>query len=154
MLKTTTKWKKLNTWWSWAHNPQTFWRLRINNVNCSVTTPSNNQRTVHEQITYPVMLLPPLAFKNAFLKSFGEFGVLRGMSHPFLLAWPCNKLFSAPNSNVLLFGLTVHQAHELGVGNRTTAVFRRSWSICFQEGFFMCPLAGGLSSLSCRPLYV
>ena len=27
--KTTTKWKKLTTWQSWAHSPQIFWHLKI-----------------------------------------------------------------------------------------------------------------------------
>ena len=31
MLKATTKWKKLTTWW--APSPQTYWHLRIANVN-------------------------------------------------------------------------------------------------------------------------
>ena len=30
--KTTTKWEKLTTWWSWAHRPQTYQGLRIDNV--------------------------------------------------------------------------------------------------------------------------
>ena len=34
-------------------SPQTFWRLRIDNVNCPVTSTSINERIVHELITYP-----------------------------------------------------------------------------------------------------
>ena len=32
-VKTPTKWKKLITWWPWAHRPQTYWHLRIDDVN-------------------------------------------------------------------------------------------------------------------------
>ena len=38
------------------------------------------------------------------------------MSHPVLLAWPCNKL-----PNLWSFNLTVHQAHKLGFDNGCTA---------------------------------
>lgn len=40
---------------------------------------------------------PNVAFKNPFLKAIGEF---KSFEHemPILLASPCNKLFSAPNS--------------------------------------------------------
>ena len=31
--KASTKWKKLTAWWPWARSPQTYWSLRINNVN-------------------------------------------------------------------------------------------------------------------------
>ena len=41
--KTTTKWKKLTTWRSWALSPQTFGHLTINNVNCLVTSPSTRE---------------------------------------------------------------------------------------------------------------
>ena len=33
---------------------------------------------------------------------------------PILLAWPCNNHFSAPNSDVLVCLVSLHQAHELG----------------------------------------
>ena len=39
--------------------------------------------------------------KHFFLKAFGEFeGFER--EPPILLAWPCNKLFSAPDSDILV----------------------------------------------------
>ena len=34
--KPSTKWKKLTTWWPWAHSPQTYWSLRIVNP-CDTT---------------------------------------------------------------------------------------------------------------------
>ena len=37
-----------------------------------------------------------------------------------ILAWQCNKPFSAPDSDLIFFGLTVHQTHEL----RSTPVVR------------------------------
>ena len=39
-----------------------------------VTSPSTNQRIVHELITYPRTPVPHLAFKNAFLKPLGSSG--------------------------------------------------------------------------------
>ena len=106
MLKTTTKWKKLTTWWSWACSPQTYWCLRIDNVNRPVTSTSTNQRIVHVLITYPATPLPYLAFKNALLKPFSGLGFW-GAWATCLLAWSYNKPFSAPNSDIsVLFGLT------------------------------------------------
>ena len=77
MLKTTTKGKKLTTWWPWAWSPQTYWCLRIDNVKPCDTIlllPSTNQRIVHKLITYPATPLPHLAFKNALLTPIGELG--------------------------------------------------------------------------------
>ena len=56
------------------------------------------------------------------------------MSHR-LLAWPCNKPFSAPSSDVsVLLGLAVRQAHRLAFGNnpslledKLTVSQSRSW---------------------------
>jgi len=36
--KSTTKWKKLTTWWSWTHSSQTFWSLKIDNSTLCDTT--------------------------------------------------------------------------------------------------------------------
>ena len=107
----------LTSWWPWAYSSQVPWSLRIDNVNpCDTVLLPHHQpikRIVHELITYPVTPLRYLAFKNTFLKSFGDFGVLEAWAIHFL-AWPYNKPCSAPNSDIsLLFGLTVHQAHEL-----------------------------------------
>ena len=97
-------------------SPQTYRRLRMDNVNPCDTAPSINQRIMHKLITHPETPFPHLAFKNALLKPSGEFGVL-GARAIRLLAWPLNKPFSAPNSDVLvLFGLTVRGAHELVLG--------------------------------------
>ena len=68
-----------------------------------------------QQVTTP---FPHLAFKDASLKPFREFGGFLGHEPPVLLARPCNKPFSAPNADVsVLFGLTVRQAHGLAFGN-------------------------------------
>ena len=55
--KIPTKWKKLTTWGPWADSPQTYWSLRTDSVNHAVTTPSANQRTVH-QLGHPSLSLP------------------------------------------------------------------------------------------------
>ena len=64
-------------------------------------SPPTDQTIVHELITYPVTLLPCLAFKNVLLKAFRESGVW-GLWATCLFAWPCNKPFSAPNTDVLV----------------------------------------------------
>ena len=58
-----------------------------------------------------------MAFKTALLKHFQEFGVLWGHKPPILLAWPCNELFSAPNScvSVCLASLCIRH-RNLGSG--------------------------------------
>ena len=55
---------KLTTCWLWTcSSPQISWCLRIDNVNCSATSTSTNQRIVHELITHPGMPLLPLPLK-------------------------------------------------------------------------------------------
>ena len=52
------------------------------------------------------------------------------MSHPVLLAWPCNKL-----PNLWSFSLTVHQAHKLGFDNSCTAWATAALSIAWCRDF-------------------
>ena len=80
-----------------------------------VTSPSANQRIAQELIIYPGILLPHLAFKNAFLKPIKELGVFKH-ELPILLASPGNILCSKLQC-FSLFGLTMHQAHKLGFNN-------------------------------------
>ena len=71
-----TKWKKLTTWWPWAHSPQIYWSLSIDNANpCDTTLLPHHQpiRIVHELITYPETPLLHLDFKNDSLKFIREF---------------------------------------------------------------------------------
>ena len=49
----------------------------------------------------PFTWLTHLAFKNALLNPLGSLD-FAGQEPSILLAWPCNKLFSAPSSNVLV----------------------------------------------------
>ena len=67
----------------------------------SATSPSANQRIVHSLITNSMTRIPHPAFKGALLKPLGSSEVLR-VEATHLLAWPCNKPFSAPNSNISL----------------------------------------------------
>ena len=82
-------------WWPWAYSSQVPWSLRIDNVNpCDTVLLPHHQpikRIVHELITYPVTPLPYLAFKNTFLKSFGDFRVL-GDEPPISLHGPTRNL--------------------------------------------------------------
>ena len=53
--ETTTKWKKLTTWWPWAYRPQTYWHLRIDvlaSLTSPVSSPSTSQSTMHELFTH------------------------------------------------------------------------------------------------------
>ena len=73
--KTTTKWKKLATWWSWTHSSQTFWSLRIDNITLCDSTqlphhqPENCAQADHK----PWDPLHHLAFKNVLLKPIKKF---------------------------------------------------------------------------------
>ena len=60
-----------------------------------VTSPPTNQK----EATHPAAFTLNFAYKNFSPKTISEFG---GFEHepPILLAWPCNKTFSAPNSDV------------------------------------------------------
>ena len=80
-----------------------------------VTSPSAHQWTVHKLTIHPASL-PHLPFKNALLKPLqGVQGFFRALA-ACLLARPCHKPFSAPNSDVsVFFGLTVHRDHELSL---------------------------------------
>ena len=60
-----------------------------------VASPPINQR----KVTHSVALTPSFVCKNFSLKTTGEFGIFEHKS-PIHLAWPCNKTFFAPNSNV------------------------------------------------------
>ena len=69
--KTTTKWKKLATWWPWALSPQTYWRLRIDSVNPCNKAPLCLRQPITELYrSWSQTRGPPpyLAFKNALLK--------------------------------------------------------------------------------------
>ena len=90
MLKTTTKWKKLTTWWSWAHSPQTFWHLRIDVNHPAISTSTRELCTSWSHIlgclsfTWPLKMLC-----QNFSGSSGSFE-----HEPSLLAQPWNKCFS------------------------------------------------------------
>ena len=94
------------------------------------------KKLTQRSMQHLTMLFLHLAFKRAFLKAFREFRLFRQWnSH--LLAWPCNKLFSAPNSNVsVLFHFTVRQAHELVFNNNYCALI---WPWAFTCYFLFLP---------------
>ena len=62
---------------------------------CSVILPSPNQK----KVTCPATLTPNAAYKNSPPKPLGSFGFLEH-EPSILLAWPCNKPFFAPDSNI------------------------------------------------------
>ena len=72
----------------------------------------------HQEVCFnqpcPSLTLP---LKMLYWNLSGSLG-FGGPKAPILLAWPCNKHFSAPNSDIsILSGLTVHRAHKLAFGN-------------------------------------
>ena len=94
--------------------PQASWSPRTENVHsCDFTIcQSENCARVNHIPCDPcslTWLLKMLCQNPAGSWAHGFFGAWA--TH--LFSWPCNKPFSALNSHVGLFGLTVHQAHEL-----------------------------------------
>ena len=93
----------LTTWWPRARSPQTSQTsgsLRTDNVSpCDSTLLPHHQpiRDLCMRWSDPMIWLSHLAFKNAFPKPFRELRFLRPWA-TLLLAWSCNKPFSAPNS--------------------------------------------------------
>lgn len=69
--KTSTKWQKLTTWWSWARVAQTCWRLRIDNVNPCATALSSRHQPAGEGDSPP-----PPGLCKCLAETFGEFKVL------------------------------------------------------------------------------
>ena len=95
--KASTKWKKLTTWWPWARSPQTYWSLRISNVNPCDTGQFPHHQPIRDLCTnwsYTLQLPPPPWFRNATLKPLGEFGLYECSLPPT----PCN----APAINMAL----------------------------------------------------
>ena len=81
------------------------------------TSPSTNQK----KVTHPEALTLNIAFKYFSLEVIREFWFSWVPS--VFLAWPCNKTFSVPNSDVSgLFNLTVHWAHKLVFSNKKIPV--------------------------------
>ena len=122
--KMPTEWKKLIAWWPRAHNPQSYWSLRIDNAQPLwyhvITTPSTKQKIWHGLITHLVTPLPHLSLKNASLRPFEKF---RSLEHE-LACSPCLTLavnvFHSKRLHFCFFGLTV-QAHKLEIN--TSAMF-------------------------------
>jgi len=55
-----TKWKKLTTWWPWAHSPQTYWSLSIDNANpCDITLFRSDQSLSHVRLCDPMNCSTP-----------------------------------------------------------------------------------------------
>ena len=70
------------------------------------TLPPTNQK----KVTHPAAFTPKFAYKNFFPQTIGEFRVFK-QEPPILLAWACNKTFSAPNSKVSVYLATLCVRH-------------------------------------------
>ena len=103
MLKTTTKWKKLTTWWSWACSPQTLWCLT-----------TDHHQPIRELCIRPSHTLdapPSPGLYKCFAETlWGVWGFFEN-EPPVLLSWPYKKTFSAPNSNVLVCSASSYIGH-------------------------------------------
>ena len=78
-----------------------------------VTSPATSQK----KVTHPAALTPSFAYKNFSPKTIREFEVFEH-EPPILLAWPCSKPFSAPNSDILVcLASPVQRAHTLVFGD-------------------------------------
>ena len=71
-----------------------------------VTLPPTNQK----KVTHPATLTPNFAYKNFSSQTIQEFGVFEH-EPPVLLACPCNKPFSAPNSAVSVYLTSLFVRH-------------------------------------------
>ena len=85
--KTTTKWQKLTTWWSWACSPQTYWRLRIDKVHLWHSPVSLHVVQLVFPVAQTVKNLP--AMQEIWVRSVGREDPLeKEMAiHPSILAW-------------------------------------------------------------------
>ena len=101
-----------NTW------PQVSWSLKTDNVNpwdTAVTLPSAGQRIEHKLITDPRN--SPFHTPNSWLlkvlcrNPLGSSGRFRVWA-PHVLAWLCNKLFSAPNSDSFVCLVSLCTGHR------------------------------------------
>ena len=72
---------------------------------CPVTSPTNQKK-----VTHLAALTPNLAYKNFPPIPIGKFEVFEYKS-PILFAWPCSKPFSAPNSDILVYVISLCIRH-------------------------------------------
>ena len=119
--KTTTKRKKLTTWWPWAHRPQTYWSMRTDKVNPCNTALLPYHQPIRELCTSwsKNLRLPSLTLSLKMLpwNPSGSSGLL-SMNHLFSLYGPCNKPFSALNSDVLVCLASLCAGH-MNLGSKT-----------------------------------
>ena len=83
-------------------SPQTYWHLRIENINHLITSTLTNQRTV--------ILLSHLVFKMFCWNPFGSLGYF-GVWATRPLLWPCNKPFSVSNSDIWVCFASLYIEH-------------------------------------------
>ena len=83
---------------------------------CPVTSPPTKQK----EVTHLEALTPNLAFKNCSPKTTWDYGGFEHAPSPILLAWPCNKPFSAPNFNVAVCLASLCVEHT-NLGSKTNS---------------------------------
>lgn len=81
--------------------------------NTSVSSPPTNQK----KATHPAVLPPNFAYKNSSLKTMRVFGFFEHWA----IHSPCSKLFSAPNSAILVCLASLCVEHKLGFYNILSA---------------------------------
>ena len=96
----------LTTWWTWACSPQASWSLKIDSVNPWDTAQWPHHQPIRELCTSRSQTLgcPSLTWASRMFcwNPTGSSGIL-STSCPALLACPCNKYFSLPNSDVSVY---------------------------------------------------
>ena len=106
--------------------PQSYWHLRIDNVNPSVTTPSTNQRIMCKLTSYPATSLFHLAFKNVLPKPFREFELFSALAVLDSPSSAYNKLPSPQSSVSRLPLLCMRRVDPSLVGNPTMVLLLTS----------------------------
>ena len=81
---------------TWSHIS---WSPRTANMNSHDTAQLSHHQPVRETCTLRPSTLSS-ALKNALLKPFRELKTPEGREPPHLLAWPCSKALSAPDSHI------------------------------------------------------
>ena len=107
---------------TWSH---VSWSPRAANMNSRDTAQLSHHQPIREMCTLRPST-PSSALKNALLKLCVELETSEGCEPPHLLAWPCSKPFSAPDSDVSVWlasrvrpGLPLTEA-GLAAGKRRT----------------------------------
>ena len=103
--------------------PQTGWNLKADDWDSWSTTLLPHHQPIRRKSVTLQTSPQILPVKTSPWKSSGSSGDFEHKP-PVLLAWLCNKPFSAPSSDVCLYGLIVPWTHELA-----SSFLARTWPV-------------------------